>query len=180
MGRKRSSFDDSAYKNKQSFIYYFDMLKNLAINSITWENLPDTVNERFMELCLIDKGYCLYFNDEVIGNLALPCTISGPLNVYNIPMERRAFASNGYNRRCTIEDSVIIYNNYLHTPDINAIEYYAYKLYEIDRAIDTNVKLQKFPGFVAGSESQRLTLNNLMMKYQGNEPLIFEIGRAHV
>jgi len=33
--------------------------------------------------------------------LALNTTIGGQLNVYNIPVERRAYATNGYNKNMT-------------------------------------------------------------------------------
>lgn len=138
-----------------------------------WRNLPPTVDERFLELTLYEKGYCLYFNDEVVGNLALTCTIGGMLDVYRIPTERRAFAVNGYNKICTSQDSVLIFNNYLHTPTILTIELFARRLYEIERTIDVNVKAQKTPTLVLASEQQRLTMKNLYMQYDGNEPFIF-------
>jgi hypothetical protein len=144
-----------------------------AINMFEWRNLPPTVDERFLELTLYEKGYCLYFNDEVVGNLALTCTIGGMLDVYRIPTERRAFAVNGYNKICTSQDSVLIFNNYLHTPTILTIELFARRLYEIERTIDVNVKAQKTPTLVLASEQQRLTMKNLYMQYDGNEPFIF-------
>jgi hypothetical protein len=144
-----------------------------AINMFEWRNLPPTVDERFLELTLYEKGYCLYFNDEVVGNLALTCTIGGMLDVYRIPTERRAFAVNGYNKICTSQDSVLIFNNYLHTPTILTIELFARRLYEIERTIDVNVKAQKTPTLVLASEQQRLTMKNLYMQYEGNEPFIF-------
>lgn len=50
---------------------------------------------------------------------------------------------------------------------------YAWRLYEIQRAIDTNVKLQKNPKIVTCSETQRLTIINLFKQYEGNYPFIF-------
>lgn len=134
---------------------------------------PPSVDERFLELTLYEKGYCLYFNDEIIGNLALTCTIGGQLDVYRIPVLRRAYAVNGYNKMCSTKDSVLIFNNYLHTPTQLTIELFARRLYEIERAIDVNVKAQKTPTLILSSEQQRLTMKNLYMQYDGNEPFIF-------
>ena len=106
----------SARQNNLSFLKWYYRLKNLALNAYEWKNLPDSVDERFLELTLFSKGYALYFNDEIMGNLALTCTIGGELNVYNIPKFRQAFATNGYNMSLTDQDSVLIYNNYLHLP----------------------------------------------------------------
>lgn len=172
MGRKKNRWP-SAQINNQTYIDYYQRLMEFAINMFEWRNLPPTVDERFLELTLYEKGYCLYFNDEVIGNLALTCTIGGMLDVYRIPTERRAFAVNGYNKICTSQDSVLIFNNYLHTPTILTIELFARRLYEIERTIDVNVKAQKTPTLVLASEQQRLTMKNLYMQYDGNEPFIF-------
>lgn len=163
----------SAELNNKTYIDYYDRLKELALNVFEWENLPPSVDERFLELTLFDLGYCLYFNDEIIGNLALTCTIGGQLDVYRIPVMRRAYAVNGYNKLCTSKDSVLIFNNYLHTPTQLTIELFARRLYEIERAIDVNVKGQKTPTLILASEQQRLTMRNLYMQYDGNEPFIF-------
>lgn len=163
----------SAELNNKTYIDYYNRLMELALNVFEWENLPPSVDERFLELTLYEMGYCLYFNDEIIGNLALTCTIGGQLDVYRIPVLRRAYAVNGYNKICSTKDSVLIFNNYLHTPTQLTIELFARRLYEIERAIDVNVKAQKTPTLILSSEQQRLTMQNLYMQYDGNEPFIF-------
>ena len=145
----------------------------MALNVFEWKNLPDTVDERFLEMALYEHGYCLYFNDEYVGDLALTCTIGGQLDVYRIPILRRAYAQNGYNKLLSSKDSVLIFNNYLHTPTSLTIELFARRLYEIERTIDVNVKAQKTPNLILSSEQQRLTMQNLYMQYDGNEPFIF-------
>lgn len=159
--------------NQSTYIMYFNRLKELAVNAFKWEGLPPTVDYRFLELVLFELGYCLYFNDEVIGNLALTCTIGGQLDVYRIPIYRRAYATNGYNRQCSKKDSVLIFNNFLHTPSSLVIEEYARRLTEIQRAIDININAQKTPVAILSSEKQRLTMKNLYQQYDGNEPFIF-------
>lgn len=163
----------SAELNNKTYNDYYNRLMELALNVFEWENLPPSVDERFLELTLYEMGYCLYFNDEIIGNLALTCTIGGKLDVYRIPVLRRAYAVNGYNKMCSTKDSVLIFNNYLHTPTQLTIELFARRLYEIERAIDVNVKAQKTPTLILSSEQQRLSMKNLYMQYDGNEPFIF-------
>lgn len=173
MGKSTKRRWESAELNNKTYIDYYNRLKELCLNQFEWVNLPPTVDERFIELTLFDMGYCLYFNDEVIGNLALTCTIGGQLDVYRIPTMRTAYAANGYNKQCTSKNSILIFNNYLHTPTELTIQLYARRLYEIERAIDVNVKAQKTPVLILSTEQQRLTLKNLYMQYDGNEPFIF-------
>ena len=83
------------------------------------------------------NGTVLFFNDENIGFLALPCTMSGRFNVYNIPIQRRAYAVNGYQATRNDTNSVIIYSNQLHNgmSVYNRLVQYAKDLYLIDNII---------------------------------------------
>lgn len=158
--------------NRNTFNDYFNRLFELAINMFKWENLPDTVDERFLELALCEKGYCLYFNDDIMGNLALTCMIGGELDVYRIPTRRIAYAVNGYQANRTNRDSVLIYNNYLHTPTMQTISLYAERLTAIERAIDVNVNAQKTPIAILTDEKQKRTVEEIYRKYEGNAPVI--------
>ena len=174
MSRKRDlQFCESAYMNNRTYIQYYNRLTELAISMFEWHNLPDSVDARFLEMCLFGDGMAVFFEDEVLGYLAIQCMVGGELNVYRIPNERRAYATNGYNRALTSENSVIIYNNYLHTNSMLDIEMFSKRLYNLDRAIDVNANAQKTPVLIQCDETQRLTMKNLYKQYEGNEPFIF-------
>lgn len=158
--------------NDDTFLDYFYRLQEIAINMFEWCNLPETVDERFLELTLCENGYAVYFNDENIGDLALTCMIGGELDVYRIPIKRRAYANNRYNKELTNNNSVLIFNNYLHTPSMMTILLYARRLTEIERTIEVNVKAQKTPVAILADEAQVLTMKNIYGKYAGNEPVI--------
>lgn len=173
MAKRNKRKNEALIMNNKTYSMYYNRLTELSINMFEWKNLPDSVDERFLELCLFSQGMCVYFNDEVLGDLALNCMISGNLDVYRIPIQRTAYATNGYRKDLTDKDSVIIFNNYTHTNSLLDIEMYAQRLYEIERAIDVNVRGQKTPNLVRATEAQRLTMLNLYMQYDGNEPFIF-------
>lgn len=174
MGRKRDlQFCKSAYMNNRTYLQYYNRLTELAISMFEWQNLPETIDQRFLEMCLFSDGMCIFFQDEVLGYLSLQCMIGGKLNVYRIPMERRAYATNGYQRELDGTNSVIIFNNYLHTNSMLDVEMFSKRLYNLDRAIDVNANAQKTPVLIQCDESQRLTMKNLYKQYEGNEPFIF-------
>lgn len=164
---------NSARINNATYQFFFMKLMSVALTCFKWKNLPNSVDERFLELTLANRGSCLFFKDEELGFLALPANLSGQLNVYNIPKMRQAFASTGYNKMCDDTDSVIIFNNYLHYSTLSIVEHYAVRLFEMQRTIDVNVKAQKTPKIFKSNEQQRLTLQNIFMKYEGNEDAIF-------
>lgn len=173
MAAKNRNFWESAKFNSATFRTYFDRLTELSISMFKWGNLPDTIDERFMELALFGDGKAVFFQDDVLGFLCLRCMTGGLWSVYNVPTDRTAYASNGYQMRLNPENSVIIYNNMIRTNSTLMVELYSRRLWDIDRTIDINVKAQKTPVFIQCNENQRLTLKNLYMKYEGNEPFIF-------
>lgn len=173
MGKGKREKWESASLNNRTYLQYYNRLLELAINMYEWKNLPDTVDERFLELTLFSDGMAVFFRDEILGELCLQCMIGGELDVYRIPIDRTAYATNGYQMRLTNQNSVIIFNNYTHTNSMPDVEMYARRLYEIERTIDVNVKAQKTPLIVRATENQRLTMKNLYMQYDGNEPFIF-------
>lgn len=138
-----------------------------------WKNLPDTVDARFLEMCLFSEGQAIFFKDEVMGYLCLQCIINGKLNVYRIPIDRRAFAINGYQKQLNINDSVIIWNNLLHTNSEPDVRLFARRLWNLDRIIDVNANAQKTPVLIQATEAQRLTMLNLYKEFDGNAPVIF-------
>lgn len=174
MKRKRDlQFNESMHLNNRTYLQYYNRLTELAISMFEWQNLPKTVDQRFLEMCLFGDGMCVFFQDEVLGYLSLQCMIGGNLNVYRIPSERRAYATNGYQRELDETNSVIIFNNYLHTNSMLDVELFSKRLYNLDRAIDVNANAQKTPVLIQCDESQRLTMKNLYMQYDGNAPFIF-------
>lgn len=159
--------------NDQTFLDYFYRLQEIAINMFEWKNLPDSVNERFLELTLCEYGKAVYFDDPVLGNLALTVMNGGPLNLYRIPIKRKAYSWNGFYRELDETNSVLIFNNYLHQPSIMTIILYARRLYEIERTIDVNVKSQKTPVLVVTDEPRQFSLKQAYAKMDGNAPVIY-------
>lgn len=153
---------------------YFTRLKNIAVNIIKWDNLPKSVSARMIELCLFDNGYVCYFNDDILGNLCLPCVLSGDFDIYGIPSKRQVYSlNNEYNRFVDNTDSVLIFNNSLLKPTCLTIDLYARKLANIDNAINVNINATKTPCLILCSKQQELTLKNIYNQYEGNEPVIF-------
>ena len=172
--RKHDIFNESMVLNNHTYRQYLNRLTELAISMFEWKNLPDTVDARYLELHLFETGCMVYFKDEVIGDLCLDCIVQGRLDVYGNPLLRRAYSGyNNYQKLLKYDNSVIIWNNYLHGNSILDVEMFARRLYNIDRIIDVNANAQKTPVLLQGTEKQRLTLLNLYKEYVGNAPFIF-------
>lgn len=173
MRKRKTHFLESAELNNRTYWQYYNRLTELAMSTFEWKNVPDSIDKRFLEMSLFSDGYAIFFKDEVLGFLGLQCMLGGKLNVYRIPMERTAYSTNGYQKRLTEKDSVIVYNNLIRTNSLLDVEMFATRLYNIDRTIDVNVNAQKTPILIQCDEKQRLTFKNLFKEYDGNAPVIY-------
>ena len=174
MGKRKNLFNESLILNKYTYTQYVNWLTELAISMFKWKNLPASVDARYIELQLFLTGQMVYFQDEVIGDLCLNCLSNGRMDVYGYPIIRRAYSTyNNYQRLLKPNNSVVVYNNYMRTNSVLDVQMYARRLYNLDRIIDVNVNAQKTPVLIRASEKQRLTMQNLYLQYDGNEPFIF-------
>lgn len=185
MGRKKTKAEESLIKNSANYNMYLDRLRELSLAMFEYKRLPKTINERYIELSLFSGGRAVYFHDPDIikwknkdmpdgVDLCLNCTTQGMFDVYGDPIKRRAYSRyNNYSRNLDENDSVIIWNNYLHTNSERDIKIYAMRLWNLDRIVDVNANAQKTPVLIKCTEQQRLTLLNLYEQYDGNEPVIF-------
>ena len=172
--RKRTNFEDSATTNTLTYMQYLRRLMELSMSMFEWENLPSTVDPRYIELRLFKTGSVVFFKDDVLGELCLDCIQQGNFDVYGNPITRRAYSCyNNYQKVLNDKDSVIIWNNYLRTNSVTDIQLYAKRLWDLDRSVDVNAKAQKTPLLIQCNEKQRLSMKNLYMQYDGNTPVIF-------
>lgn len=174
MARRKTNFWESAVMNNATYIQYYNRLIELSVAMFDWTGLPDTIDPRFLELTLFKYGQAVFFEDEVMGYLALTNAVQGGFDVYGYHVASRAYSPyNNYQKNLTLDDSVIIYNNYLHTPSSLDVEVFAKRLYNLDRVIDVNANAQKTPVLIKCAETQRLTMKNLYKEFDGNSPVIF-------
>lgn len=172
--KKNQSFHDTLMANGATYVQYYNRLMELSMSMFEWKNLPDTVDERYLELGLFSSGCMVFFKDDVIGELALNMTYQGGFDIYGEPTRRRAYSRyNQFQTTLDKDNSVIIWNNMLRTNSALDVQMFAYRLYNLDRIVDINANAQKTPVLITCDEKQKLTMKNLYMQYEGNYPVIF-------
>lgn len=174
MGNKSRIWDTNlaGFKNNSAFMMYFSYLTNILLSRYEWENLPDTMNARFLELCCFEDGKAVLVNDEEYGEINLRYAEADKLNIYQMPTEIQGYSLD-FRRDYNLNDVALVFNNYLRQPDLPIVCEYAMRLYEIRRTIDINVRVQKTPLLITCPDNKKLTMKNIYMKYDGNEPIIY-------
>lgn len=172
--KKNQSFHNTLMANGATYVQYYNRLMELSMSMFEWKNLPDTVDERYLELGLFSSGCMVFFKDDVIGELALNMTYQGGFDIYGEPTKRRAYSRyNQFQTTLDKDNSVIIWNNMLRTNSALDVQMFAYRLYNLDRIVDINANAQKTPVLITCDEKQKLTMKNLYLQYEGNYPVIF-------
>ena len=183
MGRRKKTgfnrftdWSDARRMNNEQYEFYYTYLKQLAMAIFKWEGLPPEIDQRFLELCLYERGLSVFFYAEDYEKyFACSGSPNGSVNMYNNPTAFIAYGASGFRRMLTADQCVPIWNNYLRLPEALAMRVYARRLANIDRTIDVNLFALKSPIFMNVPEAKRLTVQKLMRQYSGNEPIILGI-----
>ena len=173
--KKMTETDIAMNINNLTYIDYLNRLKLIATSLFTWKGLDEVAGygaSRFLELVLYENGRACFVKDSEKGYLALRVNPSDKLNVYMLPEKVLAW-SLGYNKNYLFDDVIYIMNNNLEIPTSQSLQLFAYRLYETERTIDTNLIAQKTPVLIEGDTKTILTLKNVYMQYSGNTPFIF-------
>jgi hypothetical protein len=134
------------------------------------------MDERWIEKYLFTSGKCIFYKDPVMGYMVAGLAQQGGVNCYGDPTSVCPVAENyvySGEKLVNGENCYVIRNNDLMLPNFPIIRHYAYKLCNIDRAIDTNVEAVKTPIIVRCSEKQKLSLKNAINQRKDNEPVIW-------
>lgn len=186
---KNPEFIDTAWVNDATYWDYLERLKKVAMSIFEWSNLPESMNARYIERSLYYFGTAALLYDETLGYINTNCATSGQINIYGLPTALNCYSFgyqetrklytglkyDEYGNPVTLnnDECILVMNNWERTPTCTTLELFALRLYEAERTMDVNIKAQKTPVMLITDDEQRLTLKNLYLQYDGNEPFIF-------
>ena len=160
--------------NDMTFTDYYYRLMLIARSRFKWNNLPNGIDEKWIEKYLFSEGECLFYKDKDKGFMVAKCTASGNLNYYDEPTMLRPYGTNymGEPLENNVE-CVVIRNNDMMIPTCPTLQLYAFRLAEISRTIDININGQKTPVMILCSEKQKRSMKTLFNQMNGFEPVIY-------
>lgn len=166
----------STSENRQAALEYMyrRQLMGKCISRFTWEGLPNGIDPRFIETTIFNNGYSVFYYDTFFEMfMAMPATISGPLDIQDNPTGYQVTRNGVYSRDVRASESVCIWGNQIRVPEIDVVISYAARLAQIDRTIEIDLLNERNPMIVACSQDQRLTVQNLISKIYDGEPVVW-------
>lgn len=188
MGRKirkvppKDAFRDAILMNTETYVDYLERMKKIALSMFEWQNLPESMNARFIEMCLFYNGQAALLYDDDIGYINTMAADGGYINIYGLPTEIQCY-SYRFNQRRSLymtdtgeekgKECILVMNNYERIPTCSTVNLFAYRLAEAQRTADVNIKAQRTPILITTDQKQYFTLKKMYEEYDGNTPAIF-------
>lgn len=154
----------------------FNYWSNIAVSRLKWVGLPETVDERLLNMGLYLFGHVAFFRHEALGLIALPCDEGHRFNLLYQPIEVTA---QGYDRTFQLsnvntDDHVFEFVRYTPTgfPQAVSVMTLVFRMADVLRAIDVIIQRMKRPYFIVCEEKERITIQNAIKQIKDNEDLI--------
>ena len=178
----KDAFRDAIIMNNQTYNDYLGRMKKICLSMFEWENLPTSMNARFLEMCLFYNGQAAMLYDDDLGYLNTMAADGGYINIYGLPTELNCY-SYRFNQRRSLymtdtgeekgKECILVMNNYERIPTTATVSLFAYRLAEAQRTADVNIKAQRTPILITTDQKQYFTLKKMYEEYDGNTPAIF-------
>lgn len=175
--------------------FYFNYFYDIVVNYFSWYNLPNDLDELFIERKLLENGHVAFFEDEQLGYVVQGGTRGQELNIYDYPTTylpvnaaqqmrfpkmQIAYSKRDFDLLQKMHDEtqtdkpcIVIPNNNLFEPYLDYIHLYCEKLADIEMTIQLNRNAQVTPFFVLADEKSVLSLKNIFNKIQSFEPVVY-------
>lgn len=178
----KDAFRDAMLMNNQTYVDYLERMKKICLSMFEWQNLPESMNARFIEMCLYYNGQAAFLYDDEFGYINTMACDGGYINIYGLPTEVQCY-SYRFNQRRSLytvdtgeekgKECILVMNNYERVPTAATISLFAYRLAEAQRTADVNIKAQRTPILITTDQKQYFTLKKMYEEYDGNSPAIF-------
>ena len=178
----KDAFRDALLMNDQTYNDYLERMKKICLSMFEWENLPPSMDARYIEMCLFYQGQAALLYHSDYGYINTMAADGGYINIYGLPTEINCYSYRFNERRSLYtedigeekdKECILVMNNYERYPTTSSICLFAYRLASAQRTADVNISSNRFPVLLTTDQKQYYTLKKMYEEYDGNTPAIF-------
>lgn len=170
----------NGYANWAEFQIHFNWIMNLARNEFKYENLPVTIDKKYLENNFLYRGKCSV--TDIYGEpFSVGINPYNTLTIFGKPAKGQAITADGrsfdvtfyweYLNNIDESNSVIGYDNEGEMPPIIEIIRRAEILADTLRSIESAIKLSKIPAIIDGPEELKRSVLDFLTNWQDNVPI---------
>lgn len=162
-----------SYTNRV-YTMYRNQILSLALTRFEWHGLPDTCNSRYLEWTLLTQGQATISFPKSQPGIFYSTQVAwqSPPNIYDNPTKWQSIGNNGWRFDANPTQGVVVWDNLLRFPILDAIDLQARELTDLTRTEQINRLHQKTPYLLTGPQDKKLDLTNLWKQIAGGEPAV--------
>ena len=162
-----------SYTNRV-YTMYRDQILSLALTRFEWHGLPDTCNSRYLEWTLLTQGQATISFPKSQPGIFYSTQVAwqSPPNLYDNPSSWESIGNNGWSFSAGPSQGVVVWDNLLRFPILDAIDLQARELTDLTRTEQINRLHQKTPYLLTGPQDKKLDMTNLWKQIAGGEPAV--------
>ena len=162
-----------SYTNR-TYAMYRNQILSLALTRFEWHGLPPTCNARYLEWTLLTQGQAtISFPKSQPGTFySTQVAWQSPPNIYDNPSQWESIGNNGWRFEANPSSGVVVWDNLLRDPILDAIDLQARELTDLTRTEQINRLHQKTPFILTGPQDKKIDLANVWKSIAGGEPAV--------
>lgn len=165
--------DPSRRNNSTLEGIYLRMLMELASNRFKWVGLPDTIDERFLELTLWQSGLAIFYYDKEFSRyLALRGSGVGRINHYDNPTRFQVIGNSMVSKTLSSSQCVPIWDNKMRLPMHDVAMVYSARLAAVETSLDQNILLTRHPVVIGVDQNEKHSYQQVFDMVKEGDPVI--------
>lgn len=153
-------------ENNNTFIRWVKDIMNTKVGMFKYENLPNDITSKIIENALLFNNFLCWYYDDNLGLILCRWVANSDYNMYWIPISVNLLTLSGVliKNNVPYEDIVPCRDNTMDIIPFVTLKSYLDKIIEIEKTIDTNLLISRFPMIIKGNREEISQLKQLIKK----------------
>lgn len=154
-------------ENNTDFLRWVKSIMNTKVEMFRYKNLPNGLDNKIIEKALLFNNFlCWWYKEELGGLILCRYICDSDFNMYWLPKRVTLLTLSGITiaNNIPFEDIILCRDNTLDIIPFITIKSWLDKIIEVEKTIDINLRISRFPLILKGEKSETAQLKQLIKK----------------